>query len=155
MPGLARRERVRAGYLFRRDRTRRAKDTEFAEYSAEREHAHAHAGAACLSLHPTDVQACSGPKLTYFAGYNDAERQATAATGARYIDTTPWFCSAICTDVIGRYQPYWGASHLTATYATVLGQVLAEAIDLNSYSSIAASPAPSGSPSSPPTASTG
>jgi hypothetical protein len=68
---------------------------------------------------------------------------AAASTGARYIDTAPWFCSTVCTDVVGRYQPYWDPFHVTATYATVLGQVLSEAIDLNSYAHLAA---PEGAP---------
>jgi hypothetical protein len=105
--------------------------------------AHSHGGPACLSLHPTDVRLCSGPKLSFFVPYNDAERLAAASTGARYIDTAPWFCSTVCTDVVGRYQPYWDPFHVTATYATVLGQVLSEAIDLNSYAHLAA---PEGAP---------
>ena len=92
-----------------------------------------HGGPSCLSLHPTDVQACSGPRMD--AGDADAERLAAAATGARYINPAPWFCSHICTDVIGRYQPYWDEFHATGTYANALGLVLANAIDLGSYAS--------------------
>ena len=101
--------------------------------------AHPHGGPACLSLHPTDVQACSGPQLAYLVPYNHAERRAAASTGARYIDTTPWFCSTICTGLIGRYLPFWDPFHVTATYSIVLGQVLSDAIDLNSYAHITAS----------------
>ncbi len=99
-------------------------------------------GPGCLSLHPTDVQACSGRAVGFFLAYDVAEQQAASSTGARYINTIPWFCSAICTDVIGRYQPYRDGFHITGTYATVLSQVLAEAIDLNSYPPIARPHAP-------------
>lgn len=107
-----------------------------------------HGGPACLSRHPTDVQACSGPAVGFFDAYFAAERRAAASTGARYINTVPWFCSIICTDVVGRYQPYWDQYHLTATYAFVLGRVLAESIDLSSVPPVGASPAsPNRSPS--------
>ena len=108
-----------------------------------------HGGPMCLSLHQTDVQACSGPELGFLAPYNTAERRAAASTGAHYIDTFPWFCSTTCSDVVGHYQPYLDRNHLTATYATVLGRVLADAINLNSYVTIATSPvshAPASSP---------
>ena len=87
-------------------------------------------GPDCLSLHPTDVQQCSGHPLAYISALNDAERGAADATGARYIDTVPWFCSTTCTDVIGRYQPYWDPYHITAAYSAALGRVLADAVDL-------------------------
>jgi hypothetical protein len=90
-------------------------------------------GPQCLSLHPTDVRRCSGQNSPYIAVHSTAELHATAETGARYIDVVPWFCSSICTDVIGRYRPYWDEYHVTATYSFALGRVLGDAIDLNSY----------------------
>jgi peptidoglycan/LPS O-acetylase OafA/YrhL len=101
-----------------------------------------HGGPECLSLHPNDVQACTGLYPAYWAVRNAAERQAARTTGARYIDTVPWFCSTVCTDVVGRYQPYWDGFHVTATYAIVLGEVLAEALDLRSHAPVTAPPAP-------------
>ena len=100
-------------------------------------------GPQCLALHPNDVQQCSGPNSPYTERRNRAERAAAAATGARYVDTVPWFCSHTCTDVIGHYQPYWDDYHVNATYSLVLGQVLADSIDLPSYPPLrTATPAP-------------
>ncbi|MGA2836951.1 MAG: acyltransferase family protein [Acidimicrobiales bacterium] len=107
------------------------------------------AGPGCLSLNPDDVQRCSGPDLPYDVEHDAAERRATIRTGARYIDTVPWFCSATCTDVIGQYLPYWDGFHITADYSIALSTVLSESIDLPAYP-------PLGTPtSSSSTASTG
>jgi hypothetical protein len=94
---------------------------------------HAGAGPECLSLHPQNVQQCSGPPESYVSARSRAERAATVQTGSRYIDTVPWFCTRVCSDVIGHYQPYWDAGHITGTYAAALVYVLATALDLPSY----------------------
>jgi peptidoglycan/LPS O-acetylase OafA/YrhL len=91
------------------------------------------AGPECLSLHPNDVRACSGSNSPYIASHSAAERQAAASTGARYIDTFPWFCSTVCTDVVGHYRPYWDGYHVTASYSVALGRVLEDALDLPAY----------------------
>lgn len=98
---------------------------------------HTGAGPQCLSLHVNDVQACSGPPDAYVAARNGAERRASAAAGARYIDTVPWFCTAICSDVVGRYQPYWDVGHVTRSYTAALFYVLEDALDLPSYAKTA------------------
>ncbi len=85
-------------------------------------------GPDCLSLNPHAVQRCSGPNLPYTAEHTDAEKRAAAQAGAHFVDTTPWFCSTTCTDVIGRYQPYWDPYHVTNTYAHVLGPTLLQAL---------------------------
>ncbi|MGD0881796.1 MAG: acyltransferase family protein [Acidimicrobiales bacterium] len=90
-------------------------------------------GPECLSLNPGDIQRCSGPDLAYFAGHDAVERQATIQTGARYIDTVPWFCKATCTDVIGRYLAYWDGNHITADYSIALSSILSQSIDLSAY----------------------
>jgi peptidoglycan/LPS O-acetylase OafA/YrhL len=97
-----------------------------------------HAGPKCLSLHPTDVRVCSGSNSPYIAAHSAAERQAAASTGARYIDTVPWFCSAVCTDVVGHNRPYWDGYHVTASYSVALGQVLEDALDLPAFASTSA-----------------
>jgi peptidoglycan/LPS O-acetylase OafA/YrhL len=94
---------------------------------------HTTGGPECLSLHPTDVQKCSGTNNPYLVARNAAERRAAATTRARYVDTVPWFCSTTCTDVIGRFQPYRDPFHVGRTYSIVLWQVLALSIDLPSY----------------------
>ena len=51
-------------------------------------------------------------------------------SGARYVDVTPWFCSTICTAVVGRYEVYYDQYHVTADYSIVLEQVLQQALRL-------------------------
>lgn len=85
-------------------------------------------GPECLSRHPNDVQACSGQIDPFTQQHMAAERRAAGETGAGYIDPVPWFCSSTCTDVIGHYQPYWDAFHVTASYARVVGPSLAQAL---------------------------
>jgi peptidoglycan/LPS O-acetylase OafA/YrhL len=85
---------------------------------------------ACLSAHTHDVQACSSPRSRAVpVSYRAAQQSATQASGAGYIDPTPWFCTATCSAIVGRYVVYVGLSHITATYAqylqTVLGRSLA------------------------------
>ena len=58
------------------------------------------------------------------------EEAAAAATGAEYIETTPWFCSATCTAVIKNYIVYMDQIHVTATYARYLKGVLGQALKL-------------------------
>jgi hypothetical protein len=87
---------------------------------------------ACLSAHPGDVQACSVPNDPTTAAvedrYNNFEHLAVAAAGGRYIDTTPWFCSRVCTSVIDHYVVYMDPYHVTATYAEYLEVVLGQAL---------------------------
>ncbi len=89
-------------------------------------------GPECLSRNPDDVQRCSSPDSPYNLKISAAERQAATSTGAKYIDVVPMFCSKICTDVIGRYQPYWDQYHVTASYSIVLRGFLAQSIDFSS-----------------------
>ena len=90
-------------------------------------------GPQCLALHPDDVQSCSGWNSPYFVLHNAAEQQAADRTGARYINVVPWFCSSICTDVVGRYEPYWDRAHVDADYSFALIQVLSQALDVGAY----------------------
>ncbi len=86
----------------------------------------------CLSQHTTDVQACTRP-VHPRNGFNDAERRAVASVGGRYINVTPWFCSSLCTSVVGRYVVYVNQLHITGTYSMALRKVLAEQLDLAAY----------------------
>jgi peptidoglycan/LPS O-acetylase OafA/YrhL len=85
-------------------------------------------GPSCLALHPNDVQACSGPLVTAFTPYNRAERASALANHVPYVDPTPWFCSSVCTAVIGHYEVYSDGTHITAAYAQYLTKVLAESL---------------------------
>jgi peptidoglycan/LPS O-acetylase OafA/YrhL len=85
-------------------------------------------GPSCLALHPDDVQACSGPLVTAFTPYNRAERASAQANHVPYVNLTPWFCSTVCTAVIGHYEVYSDDTHITAAYAQYLSNVLAESL---------------------------
>ena len=83
----------------------------------------------CLAFHQTDVQTCSAPrKDAFLVALNDANFSATKQTGASYIDVMPWFCSTVCTDVVGNMAVYSGGGHISATYATFLSGVLGSAL---------------------------
>jgi hypothetical protein len=87
-------------------------------------------GPDCLARHLTDVQACSTPAINPLTSYVNAERDAALAAGARYIEVTPWFCAKKCSSVIGNYDVYFNAGHLSIGYVRFLEGVLAQAIDL-------------------------
>ncbi len=85
----------------------------------------------CLSAHSHDVQACSQTLAkAQAATYNAAQRNASLASGARYIDVTGWFCSSICTAIIDHYVVYMDPFHVTSTYAQHLETVLGQALHL-------------------------
>ena len=107
---------------------------------------HARGGPQCLSLHPTDVQQCSGPNSSFFVQHHLAEQRAALETGARYVDTVPWFCSATCTNVIGHFQPYFDPFHVTNSYAVALAPILADALDLGSLPTNTSPSAPRAAP---------
>jgi SGNH domain (fused to AT3 domains) len=84
----------------------------------------------CVARHTDDVQACSRPRTSSETPYNNAERSAAAAQGARYIDVTPWFCATTCSAVIGPYNVYYIAHHVALDYSRFLEGVLAGSLDL-------------------------
>jgi peptidoglycan/LPS O-acetylase OafA/YrhL len=83
----------------------------------------------CLAQHADDVQACSTPREVATAPEHvDVERQVADVTGARYLDVTPWLCSAVCTSLVGEMDVYLNQDHITATYARYLTGALEESI---------------------------
>ncbi len=102
------------------------------------------AGPDCLNLHRNDVQACSGTNSSYVVSHNEAEKRAAVATGASYVDTTPWFCSTICTDIVGQFQPYWDGFHVTADYSIAVSRMLADSLALGVRAVPTASPGAGG-----------
>jgi peptidoglycan/LPS O-acetylase OafA/YrhL len=84
----------------------------------------------CLNAHPDDVPACSAPRAKAINSYNQAEAEAVNSVGGRYVDVTPWFCSATCTAVIGDYQVYYDGYHVTGAYAATLEGVMSGALQL-------------------------
>ncbi len=84
----------------------------------------------CLSANPHDVQACSSPPATALSAYLGVEKAAAQQSGARYVNTTPWFCSTTCVPIVGRYVVYFDNQHMTETYARYLRLVLAHTLGL-------------------------
>jgi peptidoglycan/LPS O-acetylase OafA/YrhL len=84
----------------------------------------------CLSLHSDDVGACSAPVERAAAPRDQVERTAVVQAGARYIDTTPWFCSHLCTPIVGKYAVYLDQLHMTGVYAEYLEKVLGQSLGL-------------------------
>ena len=60
--------------------------------------------------------------------YGDTDRAVAKQAGVQYIDVFPWFCSAVCTAVIGNMVVYGWDWHITATYATYLSGALQAAL---------------------------
>ena len=87
-------------------------------------------GPDCIARHTDDVQACSAPVAEATTPYHRAEADAVESVGGRYIDPTPWLCSAVCTPVIGDYDVYFDHYHLMGPYALFLEGVLAQALRL-------------------------
>lgn len=79
----------------------------------------------CLAVHPNNVQECSKPVGPVTgATYNDVERGVALAAGVAFNDVTPWFCSSVCSPVVGNMVVYTNDYHVTSTYAGHLSRVL-------------------------------
>ena len=96
------------------------------------------AGPTCLGQHPDNVQACSAPVGDTRTPLTRVDRAVTAAAGAEYVDPFPWFCSSICTAVIGHYDVYLDREHITGTYGAYLQNALAGSLDLAAVPTAAA-----------------
>lgn len=83
----------------------------------------------CLAAHEDDVQECSSPRAAMSPYlYDDTDRAVATQAGVQYIDVFPWFCSSVCTAVIGNMVVYGHRNHVTATYATYLSGALQAAL---------------------------
>jgi hypothetical protein len=76
------------------------------------------------------VQACATRFKGLESQYVSAERNAARATGARYVDVIPWFCAARCSPVIGHFNVYFDANHITRGYSEYLEGVLTPALGM-------------------------
>jgi hypothetical protein len=90
-------------------------------------------GPACLAQHATDVQACSISPRSRLSPFDAAERRAAQAAGAQYIDVTPWFCSKVCSPIIGDYDVYYNTGHVALAYSRFLEGALTNAIHLSTF----------------------
>ena len=87
-------------------------------------------GPDCIARHTNDVQACTATRAAAETPYHQAEAAAVESFGGRYIDPTPWFCSNVCTPVIGQYDVYYDHYHMMGSYGLYLEGVLAQALQL-------------------------
>ena len=85
-------------------------------------------GPSCLSAHLDDAPACSTPVTRAYERLDQSDLSVAESLHIRYIDPTPWFCSNVCTAVVGSYDVYMDDIHVSATYATYLRNVLAHAL---------------------------
>ena len=89
-------------------------------------------GSECMVQHPNAVQHCSILRLDDRAPYRAGEKAAAIASGSRYIDVIPWFCTKVCSPIIGRDDVYIVGPHITRDYSLTLQHVLAQSLDLPS-----------------------
>jgi SGNH domain (fused to AT3 domains) len=83
------------------------------------------AGPNCLSTHSSRLAECSATAAKAVRlSFQTAEEDAAAASGASYLNPTPWFCSATCWPVINDIQVYSDWQHITASYAKYLSGAL-------------------------------
>jgi peptidoglycan/LPS O-acetylase OafA/YrhL len=95
------------------------------------------AGPDCLSENSHDVQHCIAPISEALppAYASTAEETAVSAVGGQYIDVIPWFCSQVCSPVIGTFGVYFDDFHITTPYSQFLEGVLTQALHLHASAS--------------------
>ncbi|MFJ1513032.1 SGNH hydrolase domain-containing protein [Cellulosimicrobium funkei] len=80
---------------------------------------------ACLSVHLDDAAACALPPDARNTVVHEAERRAAARGGARFVTLDEYLCDdASCPAVIDDTLVYRDGTHLTATMAERLAEVL-------------------------------
>jgi hypothetical protein len=84
----------------------------------------------CISAHMDNILDCATPvEDAIEPGWTDAARSAAAASGASFVDPSPWVCpSDPCPPVVGNFLVYRDKSHMTASFAAALAGRLEEAI---------------------------
>ena len=87
-------------------------------------------GPQCLAANPSNVQACSSPATSAVQFSNQVEQSTAGTLHIGYINTVPWFCSSVCTAVIGKYNVYLDGAHINASFASYLEVLLGQALHL-------------------------
>ncbi len=88
----------------------------------------AQSGPTCLSVHLDHARACSTPVVQAYRRFDRTEFSVTESLDIRYIDPTPWFCSSVCTAIVGPYDVYLDRTHVTAAYVAYLQDALAQTL---------------------------
>jgi SGNH domain-containing protein len=85
----------------------------------------------CLAAHADDVTACARKAdEAIFAAHGAAEKATAKAAGATYVDTTKWFCTDVCSPIVGDMVVYQNEYHITAVYSRYLSGVVASAVGM-------------------------
>ena len=85
----------------------------------------------CLAAHSDNVQSCSVPVEEGASPLDQVDRAAASSAHVGYVNTLPWFCSRICTPIVGDLELYDSSgTHVSSPYARYLQNVIAEAIGL-------------------------
>jgi SGNH domain (fused to AT3 domains) len=85
----------------------------------------------CLAAHARDVRACATRAATAVnTAHGAAEKDTADAAGARYVDTTKWFCTEVCEPIIGDMVVYQNLYHITGAYSRHLSEVVASSVGL-------------------------
>jgi peptidoglycan/LPS O-acetylase OafA/YrhL len=85
---------------------------------------------SCVSAHLQDVRPCNRPRASAVDdAHTQAEARAARATGARFVDPTPWYCTrAGCPMVVGNLLVYRDTNHFTTPFARWLTTVFEQAV---------------------------
>jgi hypothetical protein len=90
-------------------------------------------GPDCILQHMNDIQVCSTrPTRSSLQPFNKAEQQATRSSGASYVNVIPWFCTSVCSSIIGDYSVYANRKHVAVGYTRFLEGALTETLHLQS-----------------------
>ena len=85
----------------------------------------------CLAAHRSDLQLCSSPASVAVPPLVAVDRSAALADHVAYIETVPWFCTNVCSPIIGGGDVYdVSGEHISGTRAMELRHVLGQALGL-------------------------
>lgn len=86
----------------------------------------------CLAAHPNQISICNTPRAHATKDVlSRAEQAAATATGAEYVDVTPWLCTERCTAVVTNIVVFRDRYHITATYSGYLSGVVETGLKLS------------------------
>jgi len=86
----------------------------------------------CLAAHSSDVQSCSSPASVAVPALTAVDRSAARTDHVAFIDTTPWFCTRVCSPIIGGSDVYdVSGQHISGSRAKKLSDILGQALGLS------------------------
>ena len=89
----------------------------------------------CLSIHLTNVQACSEPaKVAFAADAYSSQIQAAAQANASPLNVSYLFCKQTCPSIIYGDSVYQGYGHITSSYVSYLTKSLGSVIGCSGMS---------------------